>query len=255
MILSRGRRRIVRVTCFAGVIGHGRSMPEVDSELYKLITVGGTDATEFLQGQLTQDVSLLKEAGQLPAAWCNPKGRVITTIRLVNQGESIGLIVPGNMVDRVIQRLTMYRLRSKVEFSTPSDNWQGLIDTAGADPAAMIRAGVPTIDETNSEVYTPHMLNLDKLGFISFSKGCYTGQEVVARTEHLGKSKRRLMRYEADKEGTGVGDKLIHGEQQVGEVVNVVGRDLLAVTPIGVHGQPLKLGDTTVSPKGIPYDL
>jgi len=190
-------------------------MPEVDCELYKLITVGGTDAVDFLQGQLTQDASLLAEAGQLPAAWCNPKGRVFVTMRLIHQGETIGLIVPDNMADRVIQRLNMYRLRSKVDISAPSDDWRDLIAADEADPAALIRAGIATVDETNTEAYTPHMLNLDKLGFISFTKGCYTGQEIVARTEHLGKSKRRLMRYEADKDGIGVGEKLDDDERTV----------------------------------------
>ena len=48
---------------------------------------------------------------------------------------------------------------------------------------------------SQSENYTPHMLNLDLLGAISFDKGCYTGQEIIARTQFLGNSKRRLMRY------------------------------------------------------------
>ena len=230
-------------------------MPEVDCELYKLITVGGTDAIPFLQGQLTQDVSLLAEAGQLPAAWCNPKGRVFTTIRLIHQEDSIGLVVPANMADRTIQRLTMYRLRSKVDISEPDENWAAIIDADYADPAALILAGVPTIDEQNTEAYTPHMLNLDKLGAISFGKGCYTGQEVVARTENLGKSKRRLMRYEADADSISVGDKLSDGERNVGEVVNVVGRDLLAVTPVELHAQTLTIDHATVTPQVLPYDL
>ncbi len=94
------------------------------------------------------------------------------------------------------------------------------------------------------------MLNLDKLGAISFTKGCYTGQEVVARTEHLGKSKRRLMRYQADQDGIAVGDKLSDGERDVGTVVNVVGRDLLAVTPVELHDQTLTKGETQVAPLG-----
>lgn len=225
-------------------------MPEVDCELYKLITLSGTDAVEFLQGQLTQDVSLLAAAGQLPAAWCNPKGRVIVTIRLVKMDDGIGLIVPTNMADRVIRRLTMYRMRSKVEISEPMDGWQSLIATDDADPTALIRARIPTIDESSTEQFTPHMLNLDKLGAISFSKGCYTGQEVVARTENLGKSRRRLMRYTADGDGIKVGDKLSDGERNVGEVVNVAGRELLAVTPVEMHEQTLKVDDITVSPTG-----
>ena len=114
-------------------------------------------------------------------------------------------------------------------------------------------AGVPTIDESNTEQFTPHMLNLDKLGAINFSKGCYTGQEVVARTENLGKSKRRLMRYEADGDGIKVGDKLSDDDRNVGKVVNVSGRDLLAVTPVEMHEQTLTIDDVTVSSTGLPY--
>lgn len=230
-------------------------MPEVDCELYKLITAAGTDAVEFLQGQLTQDVTLLAEAGQSLAAWCNPKGRVMVTIRLVQMNGDIGLVVPANMADRVIQRLNMYRLRSSVEFGAPSDGWKDLVDEELADPVALIRAGIPTIDQSNSEAYTPHMLNLDKLGAISFRKGCYTGQEVVARTEHLGKSKRRLMHYLADNDAVAVGDKLSDDGREVGTVVNAAGRDLLAVIPIELHDRTLTIGDTTVTPESLPYDI
>jgi folate-binding protein YgfZ len=53
-------------------------------------------------------------------------------------------------------------------------------------------SGLAWLDETSSEQHIPQMLNLDKLGGISFTKGCYTGQEVVARTHYLGKAKREL---------------------------------------------------------------
>ena len=129
---------------------------------------------------------------------------------------------------------------------------RGLIQDDEADLVKLIRAGVPNIDDTNTEAFTPHMLNLDKLGAISFSKGCYTGQEVVARTEHLGQSKRRLMRYEADLDGIAVGDKLSEADRNVGEVVNVVGRELLAVTPVELHKQPLKIGAANRSAPGPP---
>jgi len=229
-------------------------MPEVGWELYRLITVSGTDRIDFLQGQLSQDVSRLKSSGRMLAAWCNPKGRVIAIFRLIDLGPEIGLLVPEALLEKLAQRLTMFRLRANVEFAV-SDNCLGLIQDDEADLVTLIRAGVPNIDDTNTEAFTPHMLNLDKLGAISFSKGCYTGQEVVARTEHLGKSKRRLMRYEADLEGIAVRDKLSDAERNVGEVVNVAGRDLLAVTPVELHEQPLTIGAATVTPKGLPYEL
>jgi folate-binding protein YgfZ len=52
--------------------------------------------------------------------------------------------------------------------------------------------GIPWLDCNTSEEFIPQMLNLDKLGGISFNKGCYTGQEIVARTHYLGKSKRQM---------------------------------------------------------------
>jgi len=55
-----------------------------------------------------------------------------------------------------------------------------------------IQAGVPAVLPATQEQFTPQMANVELLGGVSFTKGCYTGQEVVARTQHLGKVKRRL---------------------------------------------------------------
>jgi folate-binding protein YgfZ len=229
-------------------------MPEVDSGLYKVISVSGADAVDFLQGQLTQDVTRLPDRGYLLAAWCNPKGRVFVTIRLFRLDDAIGLAVPERFVESVVARLGMYRLRSKVEIAI-LDDISPSTEPEEEGLTALILSGVPTIDETNSEMFTPHMLNLDKLDAISFSKGCYTGQEIVARTENLGKSKRRMMLYEASGNGIQVGDKLSDGDRNVGEVVNVAGQDLLAVTPIDLHDRVLHADGTTVTPKELPYDL
>lgn len=59
---------------------------------------------------------------------------------------------------------------------------------------ARVRAGVPEVAEAVTEAFIPQELNLEPLGGISYTKGCYTGQEVVARTKHLGRLKRRLYR-------------------------------------------------------------
>ena len=70
----------------------------------------------------------------------------------------------------------------------PSDQWRFLD----------ILSGIPWLTRETSEEFIPQMLNLDLLGGISFNKGCYTGQEVVARTHYLGKAKRALFLAECD---------------------------------------------------------
>ncbi len=99
-----------------------------------------------------------------------------------------------------------------------------------------IQAGVPAILPATQEQFTPQMANVELLGGVSFTKGCYTGQEVVARTQHLGKVKRRL--YLAHLPGDSAaqpGDELAGTEH--GMIVNAQaapdgGFDVLAVIPM-----------------------
>ena len=230
-------------------------MPEVSLRLYKLIEVSGTDKIAFLQGQLTQDVSCLSKSTKKLAAWCNPKGRVIVTMSLLLSEEAIVLVVPAGIAESILDKLAMYRLRSDVSFALSDAIHDSSSSSIQFDQKHLILHGIPIIDETNSESYTPHMLNLDKLSAISFDKGCYTGQEVVARTEHLGNSKRRMMRYQADSDGLRVGSKLSDGTRNVGTIVNISGRDLLAVTPVAIHKESLIAESITVTPLGVPYEI
>lgn len=55
-----------------------------------------------------------------------------------------------------------------------------------------IKSGIANIGATTSQKFLPHQLNLDRTGAVSFTKGCYTGQEIIARTEYRGKSKKRI---------------------------------------------------------------
>ncbi len=99
-----------------------------------------------------------------------------------------------------------------------------------------IQAGVPQVGPGTQEEFVPQMLNLDLLEAINFKKGCYTGQEIVARTHYLGKVKRRTHLAHVDAtEPPQPGDKVVgeSGTEPVGMVVNVApspqgGYDLLA---------------------------
>ncbi|MCK9397277.1 MAG: folate-binding protein [Methylobacter sp.] len=87
-----------------------------------------------------------------------------------------------------------------------------------------IISGIPWLTEETSEEFIPQMLNLDKLGGISFNKGCYTGQEIVARTHYLGKAKREMFLAECDalarpEPNSIIIDDSLDTEQGVGKVL------------------------------------
>ncbi len=135
----------------------------------------------------------------------------------------------------------------------------------GAGPWRLldILSGLPHVYPETAEAFVPQMLNLDALGGISFKKGCYTGQEVVARTQYLGKLKRRM--YLAHAEGDRPlrpGDPIFQGEEQVGTVVDAEpfpdgGYELLAVIQIEAaergHLHALEPGGPPLLLRTLPY--
>lgn len=265
---------------------------------YSIIKVSGDDRVSFLQGQLTQDVEGVTSATGLGSAWCNPKGRVIATCRIFAADAQHFLVVPADIAEPFVKRLTMYRLRAAVDieptdayrliaisadralsrtdgvarlalpfpadfielFATPS-----ALDAADIDEtsilsdedwsAARCATGLCEIGAVATEQYTPHMLNLDRTGAISFSKGCYTGQEVVARTENLGKVKRRVNRYRMVDLNLAPGDSIESDNAVTGRVVNAAGTELLGVTPVDRHADTLDLEQGQLVPQPLPYAI
>lgn len=219
---------------------------------YSAISVSGADAFDFLQAQLAADLNGLPEDGL--AAWCNPKGRVICLFRARKTEHGFELALPTELTAAVARRLMMFRFRSKVEFETgPMDSE---LFEVGSDydawRRANLKAGVPEILEAQSEEFTPHMLNLDLLGAVSVDKGCYPGQEIVARTHFRGKSRRRMLRFESQRP-VEVGDKLSLDGRDVGEVLNAIGSDLLAVAPIDNAEDPLTINGIRLVNLPLPY--
>jgi folate-binding protein YgfZ len=113
---------------------------------------------------------------------------------------------------------------------------------------AAIRLGLPVIDAALTQRYTPHMLNLERLGAVSFDKGCYPGQEVVTRTENLGSVKRRLRHFAAPTARVPArGAALLDADgQPAGEVIraapSATGIELLAVARLDAAA--LRIGDS-----------
>jgi len=136
--------------------------------------------------------------------------------------------------------------------------WQRLAQEAppigaGAWNRLDIDAGIPGVYPESADAFVPQMLNLDLLGGISFKKGCYTGQEVVARMHYLGKLKRRMFRLHCRGEtppapGTAIFNTALRNDESAGTVVRAEaapdgGSDLLAVLHLDAVGSgELRLG-------------
>jgi folate-binding protein YgfZ len=212
---------------------------------YAKLLVSGADAFDFLQAQLTNDLRRLESEAEIPAAWCNPKGRVIWFGTISANDGAYELTVPAELAEDMVRRLTMFRFRSQVDFQ--------IVEDAGtADPAALISNGQPWIGREQSEEFTPHMLNLDLLDAVSFDKGCFPGQEIVARTHYRGATRRRTHRFESAAP-VAVGDKISDGERDVGEVLNAAGNDLLAVVPTEKADVPLTVNGLALSHVPLEY--
>ncbi len=129
-----------------------------------------------------------------------------------------------------------------------------------------LNAGIPMIVAATQDEFVPQMVNLEVIGGVSFQKGCYTGQEIVARSQYLGKMKRRMFLARVDAEAA-AGDPLYsadHEGQVSGTVVNAApapdgGFDLLAVARVDsatAHTLHLKAADgAPLAIKPLPYAM
>jgi len=204
-----------------------------------VLSVSGADAAKFLQGQVTCDVNKLVENKAQLGAYCNAKGRTITSFIIIKIAiDSFYVILPKELISPVQKKLQMYILRSDVKLAEQSElcilglynfteapeiqcyNYlddpkrqlvindyatclQLFSELSTTQPVQLISpnawialdilAGIPWLNTQTSELFVPQMLKLDELNAISFEKGCYTGQEVVARTHYLGKNKRVML--------------------------------------------------------------
>lgn len=211
------------------------------------INITGGDALEFLQGQLTNDLKRLDSEPEILAAWCTPKGRVIWFGTVTKADDGYALSAPRDMAETIVARLTMFRFRSKVDFEIVDEG-------RTVDPASLVEHGHPFIGAEQAEGYTPHMLNLDLLDAISMDKGCYTGQEIVARTHYKGATKRRTLRF-ASAGPVQIGDKVMAGERSIGEVLNVARNEMLAVVPIERVGDAPTVNGEPLTRLALPYDV
>lgn len=191
---------------------------------WSALRVSGADAETFLQGQLSADLRALAPDRPLWTSYNSPKGRMLAVMQLRREGEVIELRMPRALIEPVAKRLRMFVLRAKVIITLPEP---GPVDSAAeaGDRAALIQAGVPVVYPETQDRWVAQMTNLDRLGGIGFEKGCYTGQEVIARLHYLGNLKKRMFRVSGagapPAPGTAIRDASGDG-QAAGDIVDAV---------------------------------
>lgn len=213
-----------------------------------VIDVSGPDAEAFLDSQLTSDVKSIKIKSLTRSGYCNPKGRLIATPYVIRNANSFNLLLPNDLVDEFISRISRFILRAKVAINENKtlaivgviaqadpeisirklneldneileiNSRQGFIlcpfdslesfwikTTQSYLPSQFehweienIRNGIVNIGDATKEQFLPQMINLEKHKGVSFTKGCYPGQEIVARTKYLGSVKRKLCYFRSD---------------------------------------------------------
>ncbi|MDD5227516.1 MAG: hypothetical protein PHN45_04220 [Methylococcales bacterium] len=150
-----------------------------------VLSIMGVDAATFLQGQITCDINAVIENKSNVGAFCNQKGRVISIFLITKVKDGFLLILPKSLLATIQKLLEYYKLRAKVEIS----EIENVPITKFLQPTTV---RTPWILPETSGQFIPQALKLDETGAVSFTKGCYTGQEIVARTHYLGDVKRQL---------------------------------------------------------------
>jgi folate-binding protein YgfZ len=131
---------------------------------------------------------------------------------------------------------------------------------------AAIHAGVPQVTLKTQEQFVPQMVNFELLGGVNFKKGCYPGQEIVARSQYLGKLKRRTALATVDNAAVQAGDEVFSTadpDQPCGMVVNAAanangGADVLVELKLDALGQEVHLGSAAGAQlvfQPMPYPL
>lgn len=224
---------------------------------WAVLEAQGLDAAAFLHAQLTQSVNDLGPKQARLGGYCNAKGRLLANFILLRpEAERVLLLLPAELLAPLQKKLAMFVLRSKLKFVAPAQPITGLLgdavpeelpvwavqdglirlpDGAGQrrglllgesalpliDRAAWdwaeLQAGIPWVTAATSEHFVPQMINWELLGGVDFKKGCYPGQEVVARSQYRGTVKRRVQLLRGANGAPG--SAVFAGDEEVGELL------------------------------------
>jgi folate-binding protein YgfZ len=248
-----------------------------------VIAVTGDDRVAFLQGLVSNDVAAAQPGHAVWAALLTPQGKWLADFFIHDDGTRLLLDCERQQIPDLIQRLSRYRLRMKVALQPEPDltvqvAWNGRPEVDGVlapDPRLpdfawrcltvtpvpptatpqdwdrhRLSAGIPDGSrdmETDRSVLLE--AGFDELAGVSWTKGCYMGQELTARTKYRGLLKRRLVPVAIDGPVPPPGTPVLHDGREVGIMRSAQDGIGLANVRLEAIDSPLQSGDARLTPK------
>ncbi len=243
------------------------------------IEVRGRDAASYLHGQLANDVQAIAPGQWRFGSYCQVDGRVQALLLCARIEQDVfRLLLPEDNASEVEKRLAMYKVRAQCTIrSTPvaigdqphpgstryrcdAFDWYASahpehIDTPLPESlwTQQISLGIPWLKAAVSGKFLPPMLALERLVAFTLKKGCYPGQEILARTHYLGRSKRHLVwldTHAAPTPRTAGTELRRDGETTV--TGHVVAADFAGARALAVVGDAVVAGDQLHSEGSAP---
>ena len=229
-----------------------------------IIALEGPEARPFLQGLVTNDLGDLAPGYGIYAALLGPQGKILFDFFVAEGDGALLLDCASVSAEPLLKKLKQYRLRAKIEIALrpqlsvyagltgrPAERAITFADPrlAGLNPrsigaaaempaelpgpalyhAARLELGVPEAQDFGSDKIFALDAGLDELNAISFTKGCYIGQELTARMKHRGTDRKRILTVSADAALPAAGAEVKAGATAVGELVSVYGSKAFAL--------------------------
>ncbi len=248
-------------------------MPAVFLRERSFIRITGAEAETFLHNLITTDLASLGADEARPGALLTPQGKILFDFMIWRNGSGFLLEADTAQQEGLLKRLTMYRLRAKVDFSEEDVEgvtvaWAGN-ETQGPKDSRFAKAGIAltrTPGEHGSDPETlydelriangiavsgrdfalqdafPHDVLMDLNGGLGFRKGCYIGQEVVSRMHHRGTARRRVVILKGSSELPVPGTELTVAGKPIGALGSTAGSLGLAVIRIDRAGEAMAEG-------------
>jgi folate-binding protein YgfZ len=219
----------------------------------------GTEAENFLHNLVTADVLGLAEGQARYTALLTPQGKILFDFFVLKTAEGYLLDCGASQLEELLKRLMFYRLRAKITIRvrpdlevgvspnqppglmayvdprTPLMGWRivtekGKLSEGSGYETQRITLGLADSDgDIGTGQLFPHEANLDQLGAVSFSKGCYIGQEVVSRMEHRATTRSRILPVTFDGVAPPRDAAIKSADRIIGSVLSSAGNAALAL--------------------------